>query len=98
MARNEVARTTLLRGRNVLSSRTGWAELDPPLTEPFPESTIVGDLADVIGGTVQVDYDPAKITVLSAGAPVSMWDVAAASAIYELCQLRGLGTELSLDE
>jgi hypothetical protein len=51
-----------------------------------------------IGGTVGVDYDPATVTVLSAGAPVSMWDVAAASAMYELCRLRGLGTEISLYE
>jgi alanine dehydrogenase len=98
MARNEVDPVTLRRSKIVLSSRSATEALDPPLRDPIPEASIVGDLADIVSGKAQLGYSPAVITVFAGGAPLAMWDVAAASAVFEIAGRLGLGKTISLYE
>jgi alanine dehydrogenase len=98
MARNEVDPVTLRRGKIILSSVSAFAALDPPLRDPFPNEAVLGDLTDVLAGTVGSVFEPGDVRVFGGGAPLAMWDVAAASAMYDLARQIGIGNEISLYE
>jgi alanine dehydrogenase len=98
MARNELEPATFLRSTIIMSSRAATEALDPPLRPPLPDSALAGDLADIISGGVAVPFDPARVSVFAGGAPLAMWDVGAASAVFEVAKRHGLGKEISLYE
>jgi alanine dehydrogenase len=96
LARNEVEQATFARSRIVLSSRSAWDALDPPLREAMPGEAIAGELADLVAGRIGLRYRPDAVTVFAGCAPLAMWDVAAAAATLEVARECGLGTEISL--
>jgi alanine dehydrogenase len=96
LARNEIELATFARGKIVLSSRSAWAALDPPPRDPMPESSIVGELADLVSGKVALKYRPDAITIFAGCAPLAAWDVAAAAAALDSARTCGLGMEISL--
>jgi ABC-type nitrate/sulfonate/bicarbonate transport system substrate-binding protein len=74
------------------------AALDPPLRDPFPNAAVLGDLTDVLAGTVGNVFGQNDVRVFGGGAPLAMWDVAAASAMYDLSRQLGIGKDISLYE
>ena len=96
MARNEIESATFLRSRIILSSQTAWDALDPQPHEPMPPQAIAGELADLVAGTISVPYRPDGVTVFAGCAPLAMWDVAAAAAVFEVARDLGIGKEISL--
>jgi hypothetical protein len=43
-------------------------------------------------------FGPGDVRIFCGGAPLAMWDVAAASAMYDLARELGIGNEISLYE
>jgi ornithine cyclodeaminase/alanine dehydrogenase-like protein (mu-crystallin family) len=97
MARNEIPMDVLRGSRNVTGWRTADREIDPPMRDPVPEAWISGELADLVSGSLEGRTDDRTITAfLGGGGPCPMWDVQAASTMFEAAKKMGLGTPVNI--
>ena len=82
---------------SVMQSRMEAGDLIQVLGESEAEWSKVLELADVVTGRVPGRVTDREITLFKSNG-IAIWDVAAASRVYELARERGLGTRINLWE
>lgn len=96
LARNEVELATFRRARIVTTSTQLLVNMDPPWHDPIPADWIHCELPDLVTGRASGRASADALTIFIGSAPVSLWDVVAASVFYDAARRLGRGTELDI--